>query len=259
MEVAPTPDRLEDEQVTAPPVEEAFGWTAFGEPQISPQAQAQAEAEAQMVEVMEPPAPVIEVTPEEMPPVAEAVPEEIIAPPVEEIVSPDIEYPEKEPVEPIAEIPATETAPPLDIAFVPEVAPPIRDVAITPPPAAEHVPSTVEVEEPTPPEPYAAEPPPSADPFAVERAYLKKHPRDYDAWMGLAQGLWQADKRTESLEAYGRLIRAGKSLERVISDLESYLKQWPGVDVQTALGDAYMKEGRLQEALDLYRGALGTF
>jgi tetratricopeptide (TPR) repeat protein len=95
-------------------------------------------------------------------------------------------------------------------------------------------------------------------PFAAERAYLKEHPRDYEARLALARALWQADERQEALEAYTRLIRAGKLLENVIPDLESYLKQWPGVDVQRVLGDAYMKDGRLQEALDIYRRALET-
>ncbi len=187
-----------------------------------------------MAEVVEPPAPAVEA-----PPVAEVVSEEITAPPVEEITPP---------------APAVEEAPPPDVAFVPEVAPPVEDI-VTPPPAVEPVPSTAQVEAPTLAEPPTAEP----DSLAAERAYLKKHPRDYDAWIKLARELWQADKHAESLEAYGRLIRAGKLLEHVIPDLESYLERWPGVDVQTALGDAYMKDGRLQEALDLYRRALGTF
>jgi tetratricopeptide (TPR) repeat protein len=138
------------------------------------------------------------------------------------------------------------------------VAEAVPEEAITPPPAVEQVPSKVEVKTPTPPKPPTAAPSPAAGPFTDEKAHLKKHPRDYDAWLALAQALWQADERAESLEAYGRLIRAGKLLEPVISDLESYLRQWPGVDVQRALGDAYMKDGRLQEALDVYRRALET-
>ncbi|MCP4540720.1 MAG: tetratricopeptide repeat protein [Chloroflexi bacterium] len=245
VEAAPIPDQLEDGQITAAPVEEAFGWMAFSESQISPQAQAEAEAQAQMVEVIEPPAPIVETIPEEIPPVAEVVPEKITAPPVEETV-------------PLAQVPEIEKTPTPEVAFEPAPPLPVKDTAITPPPAVEQTPNIVEAEAPTPPEPRPAKAPPSADPFAAERAYLKKHPRDYDAWMELARGLWQADMRAESLEAYGRLIRASKSLEHVIADLESYRKQWPGVDVQQALGDAYMKNGRLQEALDIYKEAIRT-
>jgi hypothetical protein len=190
---------------------------------------------------------VIEAAPEEIPPVAEAVPEEIVTPPVEEIAVaaeiaplveevvppaiPEPEYPEEEPVLPVAEIPTVEEAPPV----------PAPEIAI-----------------PAPPEIPTVEPPPPAEPFAAERAYLKEHPRDHKAWLALARALWQADERQEALEAYTRLIRAGKLLENVIPDLESYLKQWPGADVQRVLGDAYMKDGRLQEALDIYRRALET-
>jgi cytochrome c-type biogenesis protein CcmH/NrfG len=74
----------------------------------------------------------------------------------------------------------------------------------------------------------------------------------------LARGLWQADEREEAIETYSRLVRGGKLLESVIPDLEEYLKQWPDVHTQRVLGDAYMKDGRLQDALDVYRRALDT-
>jgi cytochrome c-type biogenesis protein CcmH/NrfG len=47
-------------------------------------------------------------------------------------------------------------------------------------------------------------------------------------------------------------------LESVIPDLEEYLEQQPDISIQQMLGDAYMKDGRLQEALDVYRQALET-
>jgi cytochrome c-type biogenesis protein CcmH/NrfG len=54
------------------------------------------------------------------------------------------------------------------------------------------------------------------------------------------------------------LIRAGKQLDVIIPELEGYLEQWPDVATQRVLGDAYMKDGRLEDALDLYRRALET-
>jgi cytochrome c-type biogenesis protein CcmH/NrfG len=134
---------------------------------------------------------------------------------------------------------------------------------IAPLPIVEEVPGVVEMEVSEPPEEAIAPPEiptveAPAEPFAAERAHVKEHPRDYEAWLALARALWQADERQEALEAYARVIRAGKLLESVMADLEEYVVQWPDASTQRALGDAYMKDGRVQEALDIYRRALET-
>jgi tetratricopeptide (TPR) repeat protein len=255
------------EEAVAPPVEEAFGWTAFGEPEAAPpealeeaqapipaaeeaptpawlegeglpsgdealawleqlaegkeeelRARAQAEAEARMAEIMGRP------TPAEVPPV-EAAPEEPVTPPVEEAVA------------------AMEKAPPVEEVTPPEVPEAAYPEEVEAPPVVEF--------------PVIEEaPPPEAEPFAAERAYLKDHPRDYEAWLALARALWQASERQAALEAYNRVIRSGKLLESVIPDLKEYLEQWPAISMQRVLGDAYMKDGQLQVALDIYRRAL---
>ena len=59
-----------------------------------------------------------------------------------------------------------------------------------------------------------------------------------------------------SLEIYGKLIRKGKSLEEIIRDLRDALYRYPvEVPIWQALGDAYMRANRLQEALDAYTKA----
>lgn len=59
-----------------------------------------------------------------------------------------------------------------------------------------------------------------------------------------------------SLEIYGRLIRKGKTLEEIIRDLREALYRYPvEVPIWQALGDAYMRANRLQEALDAYTKA----
>jgi tetratricopeptide (TPR) repeat protein len=131
---------------------------------------------------------------------------------------------------------------------------------IAPLPIVEEVPGVVEMEVSEPPEEAIAPPEiPTvevpAEPFAPERAHVKEHPRDYEAWLALARALWQADERQEALEAYARVIRAGKLLESAMADLEEYVVQWPDASTQRAL---YMKDGRVQEALDVYRRALET-
>ncbi len=123
----------------------------------------------------------------------------------------------------------------------------------TPAPAVEEIPSAIEVEV-TPP--LAVETPVPVGSLAAARDHLEKHPRDHKIRLTLAQALWQADEYQESMEAYTQLIRAGQFLDNVIPELENYVRQRPTVDVQTALGDAYMKDGRLQEALDIYRRTL---
>jgi len=278
IEAAPEP--------VAPPAEEAFGWTEFGEPEVQPeaapaaeempawlesdqvpsgdealawleqlaegkeeelQAQIKAESEVRMAEIMGRPTPAPEIAPEETvpaPPEIEAELEEALAPQFEEMFGwTGFGGPEAQPD-------VIPTIPPA----VEEALPPEEMVPIL---AAEEVEVAVQ-----PPEEAIAPPPPvptieaPAGLFAEERAYLKANPRDYDAWLALAQSLWQANEREESLEAYARVIRSGKLVEAVIADLEEYLEHWPDVRVLQALGDAYMKDGQLQKALDLYRQAL---
>jgi hypothetical protein len=59
-----------------------------------------------------------------------------------------------------------------------------------------------------------------------------------------------------ALEHYGRLIKKGRWLEEIIRDLREALYRYPvEVTIWQTLGDAYMRENRLQEALDSYTKA----
>lgn len=59
-----------------------------------------------------------------------------------------------------------------------------------------------------------------------------------------------------ALEIYSKLIRKGRSLEEIIRDLRDALYRYPvEVPIWQALGDAYMRANRLQEALDAYTKA----
>jgi len=231
------------EEAVAPAAEEAVDWTAFGEVEAMLTQEAAPE-EAEMPPVEEFVAPPAEepftwpaVGEPEAPPEAAAAAEE--APP--EI--PEPARPEREEIPPAAELPAVEEAPPPVQVREPEAIRPPEE-AVVPAPVVEEVPEPVETG--------------VTEPFGAERAHLKKHPRDYDAWLSLARALWQAGERDDALEAYTRVIRSGKMLDILIPDLERRLKQWPDVSVQRVLGDAYMKDGQLQKALDIYRRALET-
>jgi tetratricopeptide (TPR) repeat protein len=224
------------EEVVAASIGEAFGWTEFGEVE-----QAAVEAE--------------QAPPEAGVPVAAAdialAPESV--PPREEVEAP-----------PAVGWPAAEQAPSVEAMAVEGLLeePGIPSEPVALPPVAETV--TASVAPAPPPQPPGPRPAPKplgrsvAAPFAAERAYLKEHPRDYDAWLSLARGLWQTGDRSAALTAYGRLIRAGKSLDTVTTELEEYVEQWPDVATRRVLGDAYMKSGMLDRALALYREALDT-
>jgi tetratricopeptide (TPR) repeat protein len=233
----------EVEEAAAPPVEaaaptpaeipvpgmaeEAFGWTAFGEFEAAP-------------EVEEAAAPPVEEVMAEA--VAAPLTEELVPSIVEEIVAPPVVEEAKAPL--AVEYPVVEKAP------APPAPPPVIEKPVAPRVEAVTPAAAPARPRPKPPKPLVA------DPFAAQQAYLKENPRDYDARLELARALWQVDRREEALEAYDRLVRAGKSLDFVIAELEEYSEQWPDVGTQRVLGDAYMKSGQLEKALELYRQAL---
>jgi len=279
-----------------PAVEEPFGWVSFGEaeavtpaeevaPEAAPpgwlegeelpsgeealawleqlmrgkeeelQEQARLEAEARLAEIMGRPAPPpeerVELPPTRLPEVPPAVEEPFGW----------VSFGEAEAVTPAEEV-APEAAPPgwLEEAVTPvieekvfpvEAAVPEEIAAVLPP----EIPP-VELMVSKPPEEIVPQPPARVESIAERKSYLKKHPRDYQAWLKLAQTLQQSNQWEEALEAYSHLIRAGQLLEEVILDLEKRVKQRADVSTWRVLGDAYMKGGRLQEALEVYRKAL---
>jgi tetratricopeptide (TPR) repeat protein len=283
---APMPDWLEGEGV--PSGDEALAWLeslAEGKEEEL-RAQAEAEAEARMAEIMgrsKPEAPAPAEAPaveaeikeveevalprlEELAPApAEAPVPEPEAPPeaaaVEEVAPPETLEPPYVEAPPVIEAPAREEVLPFDEAPVPEAEAEIEEIKVEeeeitlPPIVEEEVPQPAEVVQlAVAPEAPAVEP--AIESLEAQRAYLKEHRRDYEAWLTLARALWQVGEKEEALEAYGRVVRGGKLLESVIPELEQRLEESPTARVQRALGDAYMKDGRLDEALTIYRRAL---
>jgi len=205
-----------------PPAEPGmFGWTAFG-PEV---------------EILQPPLPVEETPPPEQPFGWTAFGEEVVAP----------EAPAwREPEFPAAEVAPPPTVPP-EAAPPPEVAPPpVRPPEVVPP-----APARPEV---VPPAPPTAEALASVDAL---RAYVRSHPRDHEARLNLARALWQAGLYADSLEAYSRLLKAGRLLDEVLADMEAHVAERPNDPaVRRVLGDAYMRADRLADALAAYREAL---
>jgi tetratricopeptide (TPR) repeat protein len=81
-------------------------------------------------------------------------------------------------------------------------------------------------------------------------------PKGAGASLGTAQAELERGNIAAALSVYGKLIRKGKSLEDIIRDLRDALYRYPvEVPIWQALGDAYMRGNRLQEALDAYTKA----
>ncbi len=80
-------------------------------------------------------------------------------------------------------------------------------------------------------------------------------PRSVDSLVDAQTELERGNIST-AVAVYDKLIRKGKFLEEIIRDLRDALYRYPvEVPIWQALGDAYMRGSRLQEALDAYTKA----
>ena len=77
-----------------------------------------------------------------------------------------------------------------------------------------------------------------------------------DPGLASAREAMSRGKIPDALQGYGNLIRKGKLLEDITFDLKEALYRFPvEVSIWQALGDAYMRANRLQDALDAYTKA----
>jgi predicted negative regulator of RcsB-dependent stress response len=70
-----------------------------------------------------------------------------------------------------------------------------------------------------------------------------------------------ANEIDAALQAYERLVAGGQLLDETAQDLNGLLKSLgprakAGPRVRRLLGDTFMAQGKLQEALEMYRSAL---
>ena len=129
-----------------------------------------------------------------------------------------------------------------------------------PAPAAEEAP--VEA----PPEPVSAPQPvsvtvetalPEGEAYAELRTRLEANPDDHAARLELARALNRNNELAACLGQYEALVGAEAMLSEVEADLRALADAQPAVpQVRRILGDALMRLGRLQDALDTYRAAL---
>jgi predicted Zn-dependent protease len=81
---------------------------------------------------------------------------------------------------------------------------------------------------------------------------------DDSARLALARSLWSAGQREQAHAEYERLVKSPLR-DDVIADLEQITTDEPSeASLLRLLGDAYMKDNRLQEALGIYRRALSS-
>ncbi|MFZ5905651.1 MAG: tetratricopeptide repeat protein [Chloroflexota bacterium] len=112
--------------------------------------------------------------------------------------------------------------------------------------------------QPRTPEPVAAQPKVETPPAAKPRPKSKRMVTMPLVEPALAQArdLILRGEIPDALKMYGGLIRKGKMLEEVTFDLKEALYRFPvEVSIWQALGDAYMRANRLQDALDAYTKA----
>jgi len=136
--------------------------------------------------------------------------------------------------------------------------------AVEPPEVEEKVPIAAEVVAEEVPEevpeeavPLKAELVEAPSTIAECRARLEIEPKDYDTRLSLARAYHKEGDKEAAFDQYGKLIRSGRLIEMVIEDLERAGREAPDQPaVWQLLGDAYVKAGRLQKALESYREAL---
>lgn len=136
-----------------------------------------------------------------------------------------------------------------EIAPVPQVLEEQALAETAPTPAVEEAEAVTEA--PSYPSPFIAQ--------AQER--LRVRPDDHEMRLALARAWRDAGQLQPALQEYSTLIEADQFVESIVGDLEHLaVELGEGVDAApawTVLGDAYMRQGRLSDALDAYRRALG--
>ncbi|MGQ9833310.1 MAG: tetratricopeptide repeat protein [Candidatus Villigracilaceae bacterium] len=125
-------------------------------------------------------------------------------------------------------------------------------------PATQPIP---EIQQAIPAAPPAPKPVPQPVPEPVAELMAERHRGRTDALspdptLRAAQAAMKVGDIQTALQEYGKIIKKARLLEEVIFDLREALYLYPlDVLIWQALGDAYMRANRLQDALDAYTKA----
>jgi hypothetical protein len=126
----------------------------------------------------------------------------------------------------------------------PEWLPEVEEPAVQPEIKAESEPAIEELPEEPPTPPVEAAPIPTAPPSQPGEAIIA------------ARRAVQSGNLDEAIKQFNSIIKKGKQLEDLIAEIKEALRRHPvNVELWQALGDAYMKENNLQDALDAYSKA----
>jgi hypothetical protein len=164
-----------------------------------------------------------------------------------------------QPVEPAAPEVKAPPAPEPPVAEAPKAAPPpasVQPKAPPPPPPADKLPPAparaAKAEQPVPDEPVL-----HSELAEQYQRQLEKDPNDHVSRLAFARTLHGGRAVLRSLDQYEMLIDESQLLQDVAGDLDSIVRENPAMPrARRLLGDAYMRNGMLQEALDAYRSAL---
>lgn len=159
-------------------------------------------------------------------------------------------------VEEVAEEPEEAAAPVEEVAEMPaEAAAPVEEVTEVPEEAAARVEEVAEeLGEATAPVEKIAEVPAEVQ-AALER--LAVRPNDHAARLLVARAYAAQGQVTEALVHYQHLVTVDDVLAQVVEDLEGLAQREPQrARIFQLLGDAFVQQGRLNDALGAYRQAL---
>jgi len=172
-------------------------------------------------------------------PVEETVPtwlQSVEQPPAQEVIPAHLEETARIVVQPEASLPVTAEAP---VPTPAETKPPEEPITIMPKPPV------------TPP----AQPAHQAAPAAPGEP-RKLQDQNLTAVLTQGQTALSEGKPGIALDHYNELIQAGEYLEETVHDLRDALYRYPmDIAIWQALGDAYIRSNRLQDALDAYTKA----
>jgi tetratricopeptide (TPR) repeat protein len=91
----------------------------------------------------------------------------------------------------------------------------------------------------------------------LEMLQIEDLPRDPAARLSMARAALNAGDWAEALTIYRTLVTSSEMLDSVIDNLQIGLRRHPDdANGYELLGDAFVKDGRLQDALQAYRTAL---
>jgi tetratricopeptide (TPR) repeat protein len=156
----------------------------------------------------------------------------------------------------MVETPAEET---FEWAAQESIVPEVVEVAPSPEPLPEPVPARLKPEvEPEAPRVVAPAVPVTGNPLIAQyQQRLEVDPNDHVNRLAMARALRAERVMASSLDQYEYLIEMSQLLGDVSADLDQLAQENPSDPrMRRLLGDTYMRQGMLQQALDAYRSAL---